>query len=270
MAASSETKSLRFDEPHSISDLLSPSQPQPLSLADSAERLEHESQPTFFEAPDDVFGFCEILSPETLASALQPEDPLSIAILLSEVNREQAARTLTCFDIDWRMAIVRRMANLEPGSVATRKAIADRVRGRLQDLDEQPASGGFQCVAEILSALDSPTRQTLLDCLAISDLTLARRLSRQCLSLKDLLRCTDQQVREFLGQCDMRYLPLALVDAETNIQRKLYQNMAPPAAKMLRQAVEDARRHTDATRRDAVRHVLKALARVRHPSEQAA
>ena len=224
----------------------------------------------FVEADDELFSFCEAFAPDLLGAALKLEDPLSIALVLAEINREQAAAVLTEFDIDWRMAIVRRMANLEMMANESRREIADRLRQRLLEMPAESGPSGFEAVAEILSELDSPTRQTLLDCLAISDLSLARRLSQECRPLTDLLLMSDDQVKQLLHACDLGLLALALVDVDQKIQRRIYQNMATQPAKLLRQAVEDGRQQAPEKRREASLTLLKWISKIRKQADSQA
>ena len=188
---------------------------------------------------DSIFGFLEDISIEQAARALKDEDPQSIAIVLSRLEPSRAARIFLTFDLDWRLAIVRRQAKSTVVSAKVGLSIAKRIRQRLNlESAIEERKGGLSSLVSMLGCVESTARQTLIDCLTISDLSLARTISRQCLEFDDIAKLPGEEIRQLLDGIDTGLMVAALSDCKPLTLQKVLENMAPTAAEIARQEVE--------------------------------
>ena len=231
-----ETRLTRSDSAHD--DLLN----QLKKNADASWNEAPESYIDFDEVveADSIFGFLEETTVEQAARALKEEDPQSIAIVLSRLEPSRAARIFLTFDLDWRLAIVRRQAKSTVVSAEVGLSIANRIRKKLNlDSAIEDKKGGLSSLVSMLGCLETTARQTLIDCLTISDLSLARTISRQCLTFDDIAKLPDAEIKGLLQGLDTRLVAAAFSECKPLVMRKLLKNMATSAAKLAEQEIEN-------------------------------
>ena len=143
------------------------------------------------------------------------------------------------FDLDWRLAIVRRQAKSTIVSAEVGLSIAKRIRQKLNlESAIEERKGGLSSLVSMLGCLETTARQTLIDCLTISDLSLAKTISQQCLEFDDLAKLSNQEMRTLLQRMDANLLIAAFSQCKPLTLKKMLENMAPTAAELAREEIE--------------------------------
>ncbi len=188
---------------------------------------------------DSIFGFLEDTTIEQAARALKDEDPQSIAIVLSRLEPSRAARIFLTFDLDWRLAIVRRQAKSTVVSAKVGLSIAKRIRQRLNlESAIEDRKGGLSSLVSMLGCLETTARQTLIDCLTISDLSLARTISQQCIEFDDISKMSDAEIKTLLAGLDTSLIIAAFSQCKPFTLQKMLDNMAPAAAQLAEEEIQ--------------------------------
>ncbi len=197
----------------------------------------------FEESNDRVEGGFDFLASVPLkmaARALKLEDPQTVAIVLSKLTPEVAADLITRFDIDWRMAIIRRLAK----PIQLNRKNEAEIRYRLQQrLDLAPqldgTKGGLFSIVQLLGKMESTTRQTLIDCLTVNDLSLAKKLSQQCIEFDDFSKLTDREVKQLLRVVDTSLLAPAFSRCKHLTRHKLLKNLATEVSTLVKNEINE-------------------------------
>lgn len=175
-----------------------------------------------------------------LANFLQKEHPQTIALILSHLSLEQAAKVIGQFPDDLRVEVVYRIAKLGK--------ISPMVLGELENVvdimaetslsQEISSTGGAKAVAGILNKIASQEARELLQRIEEQDPDLATEIKRLMFLFEDIIYIDDRSIQRILREVDKKDLALALKGADQKIREKIFKNMSERAAAMLQEEIQ--------------------------------
>nr|CRH07863.1 Flagellar motor switch protein FliG [Candidatus Magnetococcus massalia] len=184
------------------------------------------------------------MEPTLVATFLANEHPQSIALIISQLNAEQASFVIDYLAPEVQQEVIYRMAklgNLPPG------AMEDIEESLLAELEAMGASrglytseggGGVQKVAELLNLMPRDTSDKLLAFLDEEDNPLAEEVRKEMFLFEDLLLMDDKSFQTLLREVSNDELLTALKGTDERLQEKFFNNMSERAAEMLREDLE--------------------------------
>jgi flagellar motor switch protein FliG len=231
----------------------------PLAAANAAGdtftvRSAYEEQRTPFERLLRV-GHHELLR------ILEQERPQTIALVLSHLPAERAARVLTGLASDLQLEVIRRLVHLGPAHPDAMREVEHGLAARLsafEPVDEAAEAPGLESLQRILSAVDPTMQDGILAKLSQHDRGLAERLQPERMHFDDLARLPDREWVELVLAADAEVATLALAGAPLELVERLLASLPPSAAKRLRHALA----HLGPTRLSDVEHAQHELARL--------
>ncbi len=166
------------------------------------------------------------LRPGDLARLLTDEHVQVQALVLSNIETEQAADVLREMAPEQQADVVRRMAATEDPPVRLMKQVADRMaertRGLPRDAGAAVDSGArVQTVAEILVASRGGTDKEILRLVEESDADLSMRIRERMFVWDDLQLLDKRTMQKLLAGVDTRVLALALKGSDDAIRDAL-------------------------------------------------
>ena len=185
-----------------------------------------------------------IMEPPLVATFLASEHPQSIALIVSQLQPEQASYVIDYLGADTQQQVVYRMAkmgSLPPG------ALDDIEASLLTELDalgaghggfSQDGGGGVKKVAELLNLMSRDISDKLLAYLDEEDNPLAESVRKEMFLFEDLLLMDDRSFQTLLREVANDELLTALKGADDRLKEKFFQNMSERAAEMLREDLE--------------------------------
>lgn len=188
------------------------------------------------------FSYLEHLDREWLLELLVGENPQVIAVVLSYVNREQAAYILSHLPLDQRAEVVERMVKM--GNVVP--TVLDSLEGILKERLKEfvygvvigEKAGSIDQVAQILNQLDEADVQTILERIAAKDQAMAKELESKLLTFDDLKMMDNRDLQRLLRSVDMNQLALALKGASEEMRQKVFANLSTRAKEVLQDELE--------------------------------
>ena len=110
----------------------------------------------------------------------------------------------------------------------------------MEDFKKKPRQivGGIKAAADMVSALDEPSRRKLLARLAAQDAKLAEKIEKEMFVFEDLLKFGDAEIQLLLKQIKRPHLVLALRTASDELKAVLFRNMPKGAVAILQEEVE--------------------------------
>ena len=174
-----------------------------------------------------------------LAAYLQQEHPQTIAVILSRLASEHAARILALFPDKLSVDVVERMLGMDgvPQSV-----IEDIERTLRADFTSILSAGAprdpHNRLAEIFNGLDRQTEARLMSGLEERDAEAAARIKSLMFTFEDLARLAPTDVQTLLRAVDRETLPIAMRGASDKMREFFFSNLSERASKMLREEIE--------------------------------
>jgi flagellar motor switch protein FliG len=171
---------------------------------------------------------------ETLANYLKNEYPQTIAVVLSKLRPEHAARVLAILPEELSLEVVSRMLRIE----AVQKDVIERVEQTLRtefmsNLSQTRRRDAHEVMAEIFNNFDRQTETRFLTALEEHNRESAERIKTLMFTFDDLIKLDAASGQTLMRHVDKDKLALALKGASDSVRQFFLSNMSQRAAKML-------------------------------------
>jgi flagellar motor switch protein FliG len=176
---------------------------------------------------------------EVLANYLKNEYPQTVAVVLSKVRPDHAARVLSLLPESFAMEVVMRMLRME----TVQKDVLDGVERTLRNefmsnLARSSRRDAYEMMAEIFNNLDRQAETRFIAGLEERSREAAERVKSLMFTFEDLQRLPGPSVQVLLRAIEKDKLPIALKGASDRIRDLFLQNLSERAGKMLREEME--------------------------------
>ena len=169
-----------------------------------------------------------------LANYLKNEYPQTVAVILSKIKPDQAARVLGVLPDDFAMDIVQRMLKMEAVSKDVLERIEETLRNEfISNLSMSSRRDSHEQMAEIFNAFDRQTETRFLTSLDERSRESAARIRSLMFTFDDLLKLDPASVQTLLRGVDKDTLAMALKGASEKARVFFLGNMSTRAAKNL-------------------------------------
>ncbi len=175
----------------------------------------------------------------TLAGYLRHEHPQTVAVILSRIKAEHAARVLAAFPERMAEEVMNRMLTLGP----VQKDVLDQIEQTLRTefmatLNRGAEKDTFEAMAEIFNNFDRQTERRFMDTLETKNPTAAEKIKSLMFVFEDLIRLDNTDIQVLLRHLDKSVLATALKGADEKMQALFFTNMSERAAMILRDDIE--------------------------------
>ncbi len=174
-----------------------------------------------------------------LANYLKNENPQTVAVVLSKVKPDHAARVLASLPEDFALECVTRMLRMEP----VQREILDKIEQTLRtefmsNLARTSKRDSHEMMAEIFNNFDRQTEARFIAALEERNRDSAERIRALMFVFEDLGKLDPGGVQTLLRAVDKDQLALALKGASDGLREMFFSNMSERAAKIMREDME--------------------------------
>jgi flagellar motor switch protein FliG len=171
---------------------------------------------------------------EVLANYLKNEYPQTVAVVLSKLTAEHAARVLSILPEELSLDVIQRMLRME----AVQKDVIERVEQTLRtefmyNLSQKRRRDAHEVMAEIFNNFDRHTEARLLTALEQGNKDSAERIKALMFTFDDLVKLDAASAQTLMRNIDKDKLGIALKGAAEPVRQFFFSNMSTRAAKML-------------------------------------
>jgi flagellar motor switch protein FliG len=171
---------------------------------------------------------------EVLANYLKNEYPQTIAVVLTKIRPEHAARVLAILPEELALDVVSRMLKME----AVQKEVIERVENTLRtefmsSLSQTRRRDAHEMMAEIFNNFDRQTETRFMTALEDENRDSAERIKTLMFTFDDLTRLDAGSAQTLMRHIDKDKLAIALKGATEGVRQFFMGNMSSRAAKML-------------------------------------
>jgi flagellar motor switch protein FliG len=171
---------------------------------------------------------------EVLANYLKNEYPQTVAVVISKLRPEHAARVLAILPEDFSLDVVNRMLKME----AVQKEVIERVEQTLRtefmsNIAQTRRRDAHEVMAEIFNNFDRQTETRFITALEEDNRESAERIKTLMFTFDDLVRLDAGSAQTLMRNIDKDKLAVALKGASEPVRQFFLSNMSTRAAKML-------------------------------------
>jgi flagellar motor switch protein FliG len=175
-----------------------------------------------------------------LANYLKNEYPQTVAVVLSKIKGEHAARVLAALPEDFALECVTRMLRMEP----VQREILDKIEQTLRtefmsNLARTSKRDSHEMMADIFNNFDRQTEARFIAALEERSRESAERIRALMFVFEDLSKLDPGGVQTLLRSVDKEALGLALKGASDGLREMFFSNMSERAAKIMREDMEN-------------------------------
>ena len=187
----------------------------------------------------DPFSDLAYIPEEDLVNMIQGEHPQTIALILSYLSPEKAAKTLRLLSPELKADIALRIVKIgqidreivnELDAIITKNISKKGVSAKKLD--------GVKTLANILNEVDGSTEESVLEHIESEDEELAGKIRQKMFIFEDLLQIDDRNFRSILQNIDNQILSKALRTATDEMKQKIFGNLSERASEMLKEDME--------------------------------
>ncbi len=174
-----------------------------------------------------------------LANYLKNEYPQTVAVILSKIKPDHAARVLSALPEDFALECVMRMLRMEPVQKSILEKIEQTLRTEfMSNLARTNKRDAHEMMAEIFNNFDRQTEGRFLTSLEERNRESAEKIKALMFVFEDLSKLDPSGVQTLLRAAEKDKLALALKGASDTLRDLFFSNMSERAAKMLREDME--------------------------------
>jgi flagellar motor switch protein FliG len=169
-----------------------------------------------------------------LANFLKNEYPQTIAVVLTRIRPDHAARVLSRLPDDLSIDVVQRMLRMEPVQKEALDHIEQTLRTEfVSTLAQTNRRDPHEIMAEVFNGFDRQTEARFLSALDISAKDSAKRIRALMFTFEDLAKLDSGAIQTLLRQVDKDTLARALKGANDTMKDLFYGAMSSRASKNL-------------------------------------
>lgn len=174
-----------------------------------------------------------------LANYFKNEYPQTVAVVLSKIRSDHAARVLSVLPENFAMEVIMRMLRME----AVQKDVLDHVEKTLRtefmtNLARTSRRDSHEMMADIFNNLDRSAENRFMTALEERNREAAERIKQLMFTFDDLIRVDAAGIQTLLRQVEKDQLAMALKGASDEVKELFFQNMSERAGKMMREDME--------------------------------
>lgn len=179
------------------------------------------------------------VSEEVLANFLKNEYPQTIALVLSKIKPDHAAKVLTELPEELSMEVITRILSME----AVKKEVLDGIEKTLRNefmsnLAKTQRRDSHELLADIFNNFDRTTETRFMGKLEERNSEAAERVRALMFTFEDLLKISGTGVQTLLRGIDKDKLGVALKGASQDLRDLFFSNMSERAAKILKEDMD--------------------------------
>ena len=204
------------------------------------------------------FNFFAKGDPKAVLSLLQPERPQVIALVLSYLDSELAARVMEGLPDSKKIPTIAAMARMDRVSPEAISIVEGEMRRKFSTFvtsEENTSLGGVDFAADVMNHIDRSTEKKIFDELDVADPDLSKDIRDRMFVFEDILTMDDRSVQRFIRECDTKDIVFALKTATDDMKNIFFNNMS-------KRMVETVRSDMETTNHVRLRDVEEAQQRI--------
>ncbi len=167
------------------------------------------------------------VAPEQITPFISSEHPQTIALILSQLDPNQAAGILGQLPDRLQAEVAYRIATLENITPAALKQIEESLEANLRDLlGGNRDAGGPKVVADMLNLTGSSVERSVLEKLDAHDPEVAETVRNMMFVFEDVQHLSDREIQLVLREVEQRDLVVAMKAASEEVKDRLLSNMS--------------------------------------------
>ncbi|KAF0229598.1 MAG: flagellar motor switch protein [Beijerinckiaceae bacterium] len=169
---------------------------------------------------------------QVLANYLKGEYPQTVAVILSKIHSENAARVLSLLPHEFALEVVSRMLHMEPVQKEVLDHIEDTLRTEfISNLSQTSRRDSHEMIAEIFNSFDRQTESWFMSALDERNRDSAQKIRALMFTFEDLAKLDPGSTQTLIRFSDRDQLAIALKGSAPSMKKFFLSQMSTRASK---------------------------------------
>jgi flagellar motor switch protein FliG len=173
---------------------------------------------------------------EVLANFLQKEYPQTVAVVMSKIQPDHAARVLAMLPENFALEVIQRMLRMETVQKEVLEDVERTLRSEfMSNLARTQRRDSHEMMAEIFNSLERSVETKFMEELEKSVPESAEKIRSLMFTFEDLVKLDPTAIQTIIRAVDKEKLPIALKGATETLRDLFFSNMSERAAKIMKE-----------------------------------
>ena len=187
-----------------------------------------------------AFSLLRSVDNKKILEFLKKEHPQTAALILSNLQVDQASNLLAELPEKSRIEITYRLAtlkNISPELIEDIEAVLrDKIGAEIADGDHKKS--GIETTADLLNAIGQTDQKVILDGIKSMDEGLCDDISSYLFMFDDIVNLQDNAIQKIIGSVDNKILASGLKAAKDQLKDKFFKNMSEKQGGMFKDEID--------------------------------
>jgi flagellar motor switch protein FliG len=186
------------------------------------------------------FDLLKGIDSKQLAQYFQGEHPQTIALIMTQLNANQASSILTELPSELQSEVAYRVATMEkisPEIIRQIEMTVDSHFGSSASRDLS-VSGGTKTIADILNLVETSAEKNILSALEAEDAELTAEIKNMMFVFEDIVLLDDRGIQRILREVETKDLSIALKASNDEVKHKIFSNVSERVSVMIKEEME--------------------------------
>lgn len=207
---------------------------------------------------ENPFDFLNTVSMKKLADIVQDENEQVIALIISNLNPEQAVEFVSLLPENKRKAALKKVKKVENMDFNTIIEVGKVIREYLLDVNIKDDKSAEK-VADLISFMSKDMAEEAISVLKSEDEEFFNEVDKKLITFDKIVEYDDKLVQKIIRLVDQTTLAYALKNATQKISDKIYKNMTVEASKAIMEDMQSLVNISDKSIDEARRKFVKAM-----------
>lgn len=174
-----------------------------------------------------------------LYNLIRPEQPQTVALILSSVGPEKAAEVLALIPAEGQAEVLERMATLAPAPTEVLERLMEVLNAKAgtHHVWARSQTGGTKVAADVLNAMEKNEGKNVLASIEERNPELGLAIRQKMFTFADLAELDTTVLQQVLREIDLRDLALALKNAGDRVKTALLSCISKRAGETVREEI---------------------------------
>lgn len=187
------------------------------------------------------FNFLKEIDTKEILNLLRYERNQTVALIMSYMDKEQAAVVLSQLEENRQTDIVKRIAKMDKISPDIINKVEEEVKYKLNNfsvVNSYTETIGVNIVADILSAVDRGTEKQIFDQLEEDNYEMAVDIRKRMFIFEDIIKLDKKSIQSVLAKIEHSELAMSMKSTTDIVKDVIYENISNRAREIIKQEID--------------------------------
>ncbi|MCI1931032.1 MAG: flagellar motor switch protein FliG [Clostridia bacterium] len=187
-----------------------------------------------------AFAFLSKYDDKTIFSLLHNERPQVIALVLSYIDSDRAAKIIAELPEKMRISVVESVARMDSAAPEAMKIVESEIENKLSSVmtTDYTKIGGIDYIAEVMNYIDRSNEKYIFDELSKKDAGLVEEIRKKMFVFEDIVNMDNMSIQRFIREIDQKDLVYALKGANEEVANVIFSNMSTRMTEAIKSELE--------------------------------